>query len=97
MKYEYALFYALDCMDMPVVKLLVEHSIHISNEDILEANSDHIISSYLIRVDKQRRRMPFFNVLCSIKDVEVCEDKTLHSLMKVFQNDDLARYIRDYF
>ena len=50
------------------------------------------LAAYLDAESKRRRRGPFAKVRTSIKDVE--DSKA--AVMKVLQNDDLAREIRAY-
>ena len=50
------------------------------------------LATYLDNQSKRRRRGPFAKVRTSIKDVE----NSKAAVMKVLQNDDLAREIRAY-
>jgi ankyrin repeat protein len=61
-------------------------------KDIATENDHAAVARYLDNQSKRRRRLPFAEVRFSIKDVEDSDA----AVMKVLQNDDLAREIRAY-
>lgn len=97
-----ALFYALEYSFLEVVTLLVEHGSHIREEDLSFARNEQEgvrpqTLAYLVRIDQHRRRMPFATFLHLVNNLDYDGDADpCKSLMKVFQNADLAKYIRQY-
>jgi ankyrin repeat protein len=60
--------------------------------DIAKASNHTALDSYLATMSKRRRRLPFAQVRTSIRNIE----ESRLAIMKVLQNDDLAREIMSY-